>query len=422
MRARLILPLLLFLAVLLATASAFAQTTPSASFTLSDPGNLFGQGTDVALNLTNASFSWAEANPDANGRLNEIIITAAPSAVTTQRWFLDFAATSDLVVGTYFLSNGDMQFVAELTDTATNQDTVCQAVDGTVTVSNLEQDTTTGANAPTTRLTSLGAQFAVQCISGETIAGAVTFTPVTTPTPTPEPTPQPPPTGRGGVYIGSPLRVPNPPVTTTPSAPTVLAPSLIVILPATVVADPVAISTASTADVAVRTVATSTGFPAGAKLTVRSDPSGLGLSLSPSTVAAPGNGTSTLTINTANTPVGTYRVFVTATAADGTTATSSFRVNVFCDPPTILGIDQPRTTVLSLGQSATLTAKPTGSGPFTYQWFEGFTGQTSFPVANATSATFTTGALQNTTQYWVRVANGCGSVDSQAATLLIPGH
>jgi len=135
-----------------------------------------------------------------------------------------------------------------------------------------------------------------------------------------------------------------------------------------------------------------------------------------------GNGTATLTINTANAPSGVYRVFVTSKAANGTTATSSFRVAVFCDPPTILGIDQPQTSVLSLGQSATLTAKPNGSGPFTYQWYQGFTGQTSFPVKDATAATFATGPLSNTTQYWVRISNGCGSVDSQAATLLIPGH
>jgi hypothetical protein len=420
MRIRL-LPLLI---ALLATASAFAQTTPTATFTLSDPSGQFGQGTDVALDLTNASFSWAEADPDANGRLNEIILTARSATTPTQRWFVDVASSVDLVPGTYTLADSDIQFTVQLTDSATNQDIVCPANTGTVTVATLEQNTTTGDTAPATRLTSFTAQFAVQCFSGSTLAGAVTIVPATT-TPEPTPGPEPPPgpgIGRSGVFIGSPRGNPPAVVPPTPAAPAPLAPSLLVILPPAVVSNPVDISTASTADVSVRTVATSTGFPGGSTLSVSSEPGGLGLALSQSTFAAPGNGTATLTINTANTPTGTYRVLVTSKAADGTTSTSTFRVNVFCDPPTILGIDQPRTSVLSQGQRATLTAKPNGSGPFTYQWYQGFTGQTSFPVKDATGATFTTGALQNTTQYWVRVSNGCGSVDSQAATLLIPGH
>lgn len=416
--------LLTLLFTLLATASAFAQSTPTASFTLSDPDQQFGHGTDVALDLSNASFSWAEADPDANGRLNEIILTARSADVPTQRWFVDFASSIDLVPGTYTLADSDIQFTVELTDSGTNQDTVCPANSGTVTIVTLEQNTSTGAAAPATRLTSFTGQFAVQCFNGSTLAGAVTIVPVTqtpTPTPTPEPTPSPG-IGHSGVFIGSPRGNPPPSVTPAPPAPTTLAPSLLVILPPAVISNAVDVSTASTADVSVRTVATSTGFPGGSTLTATSEPGGLGLSLSQSTFAAPGNGTATLTINTANTPTGSYRVLVTSTAANGTTATSSFRVNVFCDPPTILGIDQPRSSVLTLGQTATLTAKPTGSGPFTYQWFEGFTGQTAFPVKGATGATFTTAALSNTTQYWVRVSNGCGSVDSQAATLLIPGH
>ena len=419
MRTRL-LPILF---ALLATASAFAQTTPSASLTISDPANTFGQGTDVALDLTNASFSWAESDPDRNGRLNEIIVTAIPSAVTTQRWVVDFVSAGDLIAGTYTLDNSDLQFVAELTDTATNQDTICPANSGTITLSTLQQDNTLGANAPSTRLTSFAAQFAVQCFDGSTLSGAVTFVPVTTPVPPTEPPPPPSGgTGHSGAFIGSPLGNPPAPVNTTPTPAAPLAPSLLVVLPPAVISDPVEISTAGSATVTVRSVATSTGFPGGATLSARSEPSGLDLSLSQTTFAAPGNGTATLTINTANAPSGVYRVFVTSKAANGTTATASFRVAVFCDPPTILGIDQPQTSVLSLGQSATLTAKPNGSGPFTYQWYQGFTGQTSFPVKDATTATFATGPLSNTTQYWVRISNGCGSVDSQAATLLIPGH
>lgn len=415
MRTRL-LPLLL----LLASTTAFAQT---ASLTISDPANTFGQGTAVNLDLTTAAFSWAEGDPDGNALLNEVIVTAVPTATPTQHWILDFSREADLAAGTYVIPDGDLQFTAQLTDSATSQDIACPASSGSVTLSTFDQDSGTGANAPEHRLNSFTAQFSVQCFDGSTLAGAVTIIPATsTPTTPPPTTPPPPATGRAGAFIGSPLQNPPPAIAPAPSAPTVLAPSLLVILPPAVLTDPLEVSMASTVDVAVRSVATGSGFPGGATLTARSEPAGLALGLSSPTIAAPGNGTSTLTINTANATAGTYRVFVTSTAANGTTATSSFRVNVFCDPPTILGIDQPQTRVVPLGDSATLTAKPSGSGPFTYQWYQGFTGQTSFPVPNATSASLATGALANTTQYWVRISNACGSVDSQAATLLVPGH
>lgn len=415
MRTRL-LPLLL----LLLSTSALAQT---ASLTISDPANKFGAGTDVNLDLTSATFSWAEGDADANAHLNEVIVTAIPTATPTQRWFLDFSRETDLVVGTYVIPDGDLQFTAELTDSATNSDISCPAASGSVTVATFDQNSATGTDAPQHRLNSFTAQFAVQCFDGSTLAGAVTIIPATSTPTTPPPTAPPPAaTGSSGAYIGSPLQNPPPAIAPTPSAPTVLAPSLLVVLPPSVIVEPLDISTASTADVSIRSVATSSGFPGGATLTARSEPAGLTFGFSSPTIAAPGNGTSTLTINTANATAGTYRVFVTSTAANGTTATSSFLVNVFCDPPTILGIDQPRTSVVALGDSATLTAKPTGSGPFTYQWYQGFTGQTSFPVAGGTSSTLTTGSLSNTTQYWVRISNACGSVDSQAATLLVPGH
>ena len=67
----------------------------------------------------------------------------------------------------------------------------------------------------------------------------------------------------------------------------------------------------------------------------------------------------------------------------------------------------------------TLTVDATGTGPFSYQWYQGASGDTSNPVNGATSASFTTPALTSTTSYWVRISNGTGPVNSNTATLIV---
>jgi hypothetical protein len=54
----------------------------------------------------------------------------------------------------------------------------------------------------------------------------------------------------------------------------------------------------------------------------------------------------------------------------------------------------------------------------TYQWHRGARGVTTNPVG-ANSATFTTPAMTSTHTYWVRISNGCGSIDSAAATVTV---
>jgi hypothetical protein len=66
------------------------------------------------------------------------------------------------------------------------------------------------------------------------------------------------------------------------------------------------------------------------------------------------------------------------------------------------------------GQMATLTAMPAISGPYTYQWYSGTSGNTSNPIAGATSATFTTPALSATTTYWVLITGPGGEVEASA--------
>jgi hypothetical protein len=69
------------------------------------------------------------------------------------------------------------------------------------------------------------------------------------------------------------------------------------------------------------------------------------------------------------------------------------------------------------GDTSTLGVSASGDTPRTYQWFEGPSGNTTTPVGT-NSPTFTTPAITETRQYWVRVSNACpSSVNSTTFTI-----
>jgi len=151
-------------------------------------------------------------------------------------------------------------------------------------------------------------------------------------------------------------------------------------------------------------------------------PDDVQLSIAPSVLGARSDGKATITISTsANTFPATYVVYLIATSGEQT-ASNSFLLEVICDPPFILGLDQPKGSTVGLGRPAQLSVKVSGSGPFTYQWFTGASGLSNFPLAGGTAANFTTSALNDTTSYWVRVSNPCGSVNSQTATVNVSAN
>jgi hypothetical protein len=146
-------------------------------------------------------------------------------------------------------------------------------------------------------------------------------------------------------------------------------------------------------------------------------PDDVRLSIAPAVLGAASDGKATITITTsAATIPATYPVYLIATSGDQT-ASNTFLLDVFCDPPFILGLDQPKSSTVTSGRPALLSVKASGSGPLTYQWYTGASGLSNFPLAGGTSANFTTSALNDTTSYWVRVTSPCGSVDSQTATV-----
>lgn len=76
-------------------------------------------------------------------------------------------------------------------------------------------------------------------------------------------------------------------------------------------------------------------------------------------------------------------------------------------------------TTINSGNSTTLTVSPSGSGPFTYRWYTGASGNTSTPVSGGTAASLTV-SPGATTSYWVLVTNSTGQVQySQTVTITV---
>lgn len=112
-----------------------------------------------------------------------------------------------------------------------------------------------------------------------------------------------------------------------------------------------------------------------------------------------------------DTPAGVYIVNVTTSHSDSGGVQQNFvLVNVDCTPPLILGTGQPS----NVANGRAIAVNPVGSLGLHYQWFQGSTGSTAFPIANATSSSFTP---SQPGPYWVRVSNACGSTDSATATV-----
>jgi hypothetical protein len=86
-------------------------------------------------------------------------------------------------------------------------------------------------------------------------------------------------------------------------------------------------------------------------------------------------------------------------------------------PPVTIGSLSGDITIFE-GKSTSLTAGASG-GTVSYQWYAGASGTTTSPIPNATGATLTVSPAQ-TTSYWVRASNTCGSsADSNTITVTI---
>ena len=119
---------------------------------------------------------------------------------------------------------------------------------------------------------------------------------------------------------------------------------------------------------------------------------------------------------------GSHTFSVKATDAVGNTKAtpSSYTWTIYtvvCTAPVIT--IHPQSQTICSGQTAAMSVVALGTAPLSYQWYQGSSGDTSSLISGATSSSYTTAALTQTTNYWVRVTNACGSVDSNTVTISI---
>jgi len=148
-------------------------------------------------------------------------------------------------------------------------------------------------------------------------------------------------------------------------------------------------------------------------------PAGMTLTFDHPDIPAPGDGTAkaTLSVDTTTIFPQLYESLAILGAGGNEVHGTTFAVNVLCTPPTILGVSQPQSVSVATGAKAKLSVKASGGGGFAYQWFSGHAPMSRSPIAGATSADFETPPVTESQQFWVRVSNPCGSVDSLTATV-----
>jgi alpha-tubulin suppressor-like RCC1 family protein len=88
-------------------------------------------------------------------------------------------------------------------------------------------------------------------------------------------------------------------------------------------------------------------------------------------------------------------------------------------PPAIT--TQPVDSTIALGAATTLTVVANGTPPISYQWYKGDSGDTTQPIAGATTASYTTPALSAWSRYWVRISSKSFYTDSRTAFVKVNG-
>lgn len=162
-----------------------------------------------------------------------------------------------------------------------------------------------------------------------------------------------------------------------------------------------------------------TDFNSTIDLSLDNPPPGITATFANPHIPAPGDGSTTMTLNISSDIFPTTNtVTVLGTAGSGEVEGAAVTVDIICDPPVIQTINNPKSQTVKKGQTVTLSVTPEQPGTFKFQWFSGHAGFTSTPIANATSASFTTPPINVTSEFWVRVSDACGTIDSQTATII----
>ncbi|MBI2837798.1 MAG: IPT/TIG domain-containing protein [Acidobacteria bacterium] len=112
-----------------------------------------------------------------------------------------------------------------------------------------------------------------------------------------------------------------------------------------------------------------------------------------------------------------YWVRITNIVTTVNSATASVVVSSGCAGAAIS--TQPAGQAIASGGTATLTVNAFGAAPLYYQWFDGYSSDSTTPILGAQASSYTTPSLTATTRYWVRVTNACGTADSATAEVTV---
>jgi Ig-like domain CHU_C associated/Dual-action HEIGH metallo-peptidase len=102
-----------------------------------------------------------------------------------------------------------------------------------------------------------------------------------------------------------------------------------------------------------------------------------------------------------------------------TAATTVFVQQNTCTPAGIFVQPSPQT--ISSGGTATLSVSASGSELLSYQWYQATNNSDTSTPVGSNSAFFTTPALTQSTSYYVKVSNQCGTAVSDVVTVSIAG-
>jgi len=83
-------------------------------------------------------------------------------------------------------------------------------------------------------------------------------------------------------------------------------------------------------------------------------------------------------------------------------------------------VTHPLSLTVPYGQTVTLSVTVAGTPPFSYQWYQGESGEASHPLPGATASSCSIRVLADGLRYWVRVSNARGRVESHSAILYLP--